>query len=180
MPALPGVFKLTDSQKEVDQGMRKSILSILLLCVFAGSLAAAEQPTGVFVGLAHIQIGTKDLEKSIQFYVDNLGFQVTNRSELTRPDGTTKMALVRLGSCILELAQPAKPETVLEKTKGTVGHFAIEVTDIDKAVAAVKAKGITPDRDVFTMENLFGGIRGAFISGPSGESIELFQYMKKQ
>ncbi len=160
--------------------MKKSALSILLLCAFCFSVAAADQPAGVFVGLAHIQIGTKDLEKSIQFYVDNLGFQVVNRSELTRPDGTTKMALVRLGSCILELAQPAKPETVLEKTKGTIGHFAIEVTDIDKAVAAMKAKGITIDRDVFTLDNLFGGIRGAFVSGPSGESIELFQFMKKQ
>ncbi len=160
--------------------MRKSVLSIFLLFACAGSLAAADQTAGVFVGLAHIQIATKDLEKSIQFYVDNLGFQVTNRSELTRPDGTSKMALVRLGSCILELAQPAKPETVLEKTRGTIGHFAIEVTDIEKAVSAIRAKGITPDRDVFTMENLFGGIRGAFISGPSGESIELFQYMKKQ
>jgi catechol 2,3-dioxygenase-like lactoylglutathione lyase family enzyme len=160
--------------------MKKTALSILLLFVFAGSLAAADQPTGVFVGLAHIQIGTRDLEKSIQFYVDNLGFQVTSRSELARPDGTSKMALVRLGSCILELSQPAKPETVLEKTRGTIGHFAIEVTDIDKAVAAIRAKGITLDRDVFTIENLFGGIRGAFISGPSGESIELFQFMKKQ
>jgi len=160
--------------------MMKSVLSILLLFACAGPLAAADQPAGIFVGLAHIQIGTKDLAKSIQFYVANLGFQVINRSELTRPDGTTKMALVRLGSCILELAQPAKPETVLEKTRGTVGHFAIEVTDIDKAVAAVKAKGIALDRDVFTLENLFGGIRGAFISGPSGESIELFQFMKKQ
>ena len=160
--------------------MKKSGLVVFLLFAFAGSVAAADNPAGVFVGLAHIQIGTKDLEKSIQFYVDNLGFQVTNRSELTRPDGTTKMALVRLGSCILELSQPAKPETVLEKTRGTVGHFAIEVTDIDKAVAAIKAKGITLDRDVFTLENLFGGIRGAFISGPSGESIELFQYLKKQ
>jgi len=160
--------------------MRKSVLAICMLFVCAGSIVAADQATGVFVGLAHIQISTKDLEKSIQFYVDNLGFQVINRSELTRPDGTTKMALVRLGSCILELAQPAKPETVLEKTRGTIGHFAIEVTDIEKAVAAVKAKGITLDRDVFTMEHLFGGIRGAFLTGPSGESIELFQFMKKQ
>ncbi|MFB3906712.1 MAG: VOC family protein [Acidobacteriota bacterium] len=159
--------------------MKKNALSILVLFVLVGSLLAADQTAGVFVGLAHIQIGTKDLEKSIQFYVDNLGFKVINRSELTRPDGTTRMALIRLGSCILELSQPARPEAVLVKTRGTIGHFAIEVTDIDQAVASVKAKGITLDRDVFTLENLFGGIRGAFITGPSGESIELFQFMKK-
>jgi catechol-2,3-dioxygenase len=57
--------------------MRKSVLLILLLFT-SGSAVAADQPTGVFVGLAHIQIGTKDLEKSIQFYVNNLGFQVTD------------------------------------------------------------------------------------------------------
>ena len=156
-------------------------LAIILCCaVTLPALPAATQAgSSPFVGLAHIQIQTKDLEKSIQFYVGNLDFQVTDRSEMTRPDGVTKMALVRLGSCVLELAQPAKPETVIEKAKGTIGHFAIEVNDIEKAVAVLKAKGVAVDRDIFTMDKLFGGIRGAFISGPSGESIELFQFIKK-
>jgi len=157
------------------------IVLFLLLALMMSSAFPASMPEGnsPFVGLAHIQIQTKDIEKSIQFYVGNLDFKVISRSDMTRPDGVTKMALVGVGSCVVELSQPPKPETVLEKTRGTIGHYAIEVSDIEKAVAALKAKGVTMDREIFTMENLFGGIRGAFISGPSGESIELFQYIKK-
>ena len=152
------------------------VFALMISAAFPASMPEGNSP---FVGLAHIQIQTKDIEKSIQFYVGNLDFKVLARSEMTRPDGVTKMALVGVGSCVVELSQPAKPETVLEKTRGTIGHYAIEVSDIEKAVAALKAKGVTMDRELFTMDNLFGGIRGAFISGPSGESIELFQYIKK-
>jgi lactoylglutathione lyase len=127
--------------------------------------------------LAHIQIQTRDIEKSIRFYQDNLHFAVVDRSDVTRSNGTTRAALIKQGSCILELSQPANPDSVVEKTRGTVGHFALLVGSIDKAVAGLRAKGIMPDRDPANSDQLFGGIRMAFISGPSGESIELFEFL---
>lgn len=155
-------------------------LGVLFLClasVLSVFQAAKAQDAAKYIGLAHINIQTKDLEKSIRFYEDNLHFVVTDRTESTRPDGTMKVALIRLGSCILELSQPPNPDSVVQNASGVIGHFAIEVSNIEKLVSELKAKGIKPARDVTTLDKLFGGARIAFISGPSGESIELFEFL---
>jgi catechol 2,3-dioxygenase-like lactoylglutathione lyase family enzyme len=152
-------------------------IALLLLLAPCLTYAQAAQDAANFTGLAHIQIQTRDIEKSIRFYQDNLHFVVVDRSEMTRPGGTTRMALIKQGSCVLELSQPANPDTVVEKARGTIGHFALAVKSVDKAVAELKAKGITPDREPSNSDQLFGGIRMAFISGPSGESIELFEFL---
>lgn len=154
---------------------------VALFC-FLSTLQAQQPATrneqaAEYVGLAHINIQTKDLEKSINFYHDVLHFTVAERAEVARPDGTSKTALIKLGSCILELTQPANLDNVVEKARGIIAHFAIEVRNLPKAVADLKAKGIEPERDVSTNDKLFGGIRVAFIRGPSGESIELFEFL---
>ena len=151
-----------------------AVLSSLAPC---STYAQDAQDAANFRGLAHIQIQTRDIERSIRFYQDNLHFVVVDRSDTTRANGTTRAALVKQGSCILELSQPANPDSVLEKTRGTIGHFALLVGSVDKALAELKAKGITPDRDPANQDQLFGGIRMTFISGPSGESIELFEFL---
>ena len=154
---------------------------VLLVCalsaLYAWKPVTQNEPAAEYVGLAHINVQTKDIDKSISFYRDAFGFVFVERTEMSRPDGTTKMAWIRLGSCILELSQPAKTDTVVEKARGVIGHFAIEVRNLPQAAADLKNKGFTFDRDVSAPSNLFGGVRVAFISGPSGESIELFEYL---
>jgi catechol 2,3-dioxygenase-like lactoylglutathione lyase family enzyme len=161
--------------------MKPACLLIVIALLFSLApclthLQAAEDAAR-YIGLAHIQIQTKDIEKSIRFYQDNLHFVVVDRSEMTLPSGTMRAALIKQGSCVLELSQPPNPDGIIEKARGVIGHFALEVSDVEKAVAELKAKGISPDRDVSTSNQLFGGIRIAFFSGPSGESIELFQFL---
>jgi catechol 2,3-dioxygenase-like lactoylglutathione lyase family enzyme len=153
------------------------VIALLSFLAPYSTYAQAAQDAANYRGLAHIQIQTRDIEKSIRFYQDNLHFVVVDRSDMTRPTGMARAALLKQGSCLLELSQPANPDSVLEKTRGTVGHFALWVGSVDKAVAELKTKGITPDRDPANSDQLFGGIRMAFISGPSGESIELFEYL---
>jgi lactoylglutathione lyase len=159
--------------------MKKAYFLIALAVIgalgFYTAHAQAADDSAQYIGLAHINIQTKDLEKSLSFYLDNLHFAVVDRSERTLPAGTMKTALIKLGSCILELSQPPNPDNVIEKSRGIIGHFAIEVKDVEKAAAELKAKGIQLDREV-SSSDLFGGIRITFISGPSGESIELFEY----
>jgi catechol 2,3-dioxygenase-like lactoylglutathione lyase family enzyme len=150
-------------------------LAILGVPAFYLLHAQAARDSAQYLGLAHINIQTKDLEKSLNFYLDNLHFSVVDRSEKTLPAGTMKTSLIKLGSCILELSQPPNPDNAIEKFPGVIGHFAIEVKDVDKAAAELKTKGIQLDREV-SSSNLFGGIRITFISGPSGESIELLEY----
>ncbi len=156
---------------------RLFVVSTLVLFLAPWSICLRAQDSANFRGLAHVQIQTKDIEKSIRFYQDNLHFVVVDRSDVTRPNGTSRAALIKQGSCILEFSQPANPDSVAEKTRGTIAHLALLVGSVDKAVAELKAKGIAPDRDPSNSDQLFGGIRMAFISGPSGESIELFEFL---
>jgi lactoylglutathione lyase len=155
------------------------LVTVGVLCSvapFLMSLHAAEDAAG-FNGLAHIQIATPDIERTIRFYQDNLHFVVVDRTEVARPTGTMRAALIRQGSCILEIMERQTPEGAAQPAAGPIGHFALLVGNVDKAVAELKAKGVKFDREPSTNEQLFGGIRTAFITGPSGERIELFQFL---
>lgn len=128
-------------------------------------------------GLAHIGVHTADMEKSIQFYTEVLGLELTHQKDLVRPNGTTRLAFVNAGSLIIELIQPADVSGVKERKAGIVDHIAIEVDDIDHVIQSLKEKGVefnTPEKSV--MKDLFNGVSNIFFKGPNGESLELFQY----
>ena len=136
---------------------------------------------GQIIGLAHICIYTLDLEASLGFYTGQLGFRNTYRT-LMRPevhDGffPLQYAEVRLGGCVIELLQPADPARVQPGRKGIIEHIALEVKGIEAVLERLKASGLAgPNTEILDLPDLFGGVRGFFIQGPSGESIELFEY----
>ena len=128
------------------------------------------------LGLAHIGVFTKDAEVSAAFY-RKLGFTVDAQSG----NGGTRLVFLSLGSCLLELIQPADVSSVdARPTDGIVGHIAIECTNIDELVKGLKAEGLVPESAaVSTNDNILGGVKNLFFQGPSGESIELFDYYKR-
>lgn len=134
----------------------------------------AEKPAKM-IGLAHIGIFTKDLEASKAFY-SKLGFSLDAES-----CPGAKLAFMSLGSCLLELIQPADTAAVDAKsTDGIVAHVAIECTNIEEVVAGFKAQGIIPaDAAINTADNILDGVKNIFFAGPSGEQIELFDYYRR-
>ena len=112
-------------------------------------------------GLAHIALFTDDLEKTIAFY-ENLGGKCTMRGEAPKPQWVNKLAMVEICGFALEIVQPGGGEPVAV-TNDAFRHIAIEVDSF--------LGGITE------MPGLFGGVRNAFFTGPSGEQIELMQKM---
>ena len=117
-------------------------------------------------GLAHIALFTKDLETSVKFY-ECLGGKVTGQADVVKPLGTN------------EIIEP-HDGTVVTAEGGLFPHIAIEVDDIDAAIADLKAAGITSFRngvDKAADLPIFGGIRNAFFFGPNGEQLELLQHM---
>ena len=62
---------------------------------------------------------------------------------------------------------------------GWIGHVCIECRHIDEVVADFKARGIIPETaQVSYSDKILGGIKNIFFDGPSGEAIELFDYLK--
>lgn len=124
-------------------------------------------------GLAHIGIFTADMEKSLDFYCNSLGFELFYSCDL----GTTKLRFVRAGSCIVEFIQP-EGYAGNRPADGVIAHIAIEVEDIRTYVANLKAKGVRFNtEDVAVIPALFPtGSTNIFFSGPNGESLELYEY----
>ena len=79
----------------------------------------------------------------------------------------------------LEIIEP-HDGTDVTALGGLFPHIAIEVNDIDAAIADLKAAGITNFRggvDKAADLPIFGGIRNAFFIGPNGEQLELLQHL---
>ena len=121
----------------------------------------------LFLGLDHINVQTRDLEKSVKFYSEVLGFTLVNRVEA----GSIKLVFLTLGGVTVELSEASAAVSCQD---GVVDHFTLRVSDIFAAVEVVKNQGlelITPEPVAFepTFRYIF------FFRGPSGEKIELVQ-----
>lgn len=127
-------------------------------------------------GLAHIALFTKDLETSVKFY-ESLSGTVTDHADVKKPAGTNHIIMVQMPGFFLEIIEPHDGSPVTAEG-GVFPHIAIEVDDIDAAVADLKACGVTTFRTESPMSiPIFGGIRNIFFTGPDGELLELLQHL---
>ena len=126
--------------------------------------------------IGHIAVFTKDMEKSIKFY-SLLGGKKSMESLLDTGSGTSKH-LVHMefdGDATVELVCPSH-DSMLPAGSGLCEHFCFDVENIDETVKFLKSSGVdTFDAPEPYDLSIFGGIRIIFLTGPSGEIIELFQ-----
>ena len=127
-------------------------------------------------GLAHTALYTKDLTASLKFY-ELLGGNVVDQADVQKPTGTNHIKMVQMPGFFLEIIEPHDGSPVTAEG-GLFPHLALEVDDVDAAVADLKAAGITtfhtPEPNSMP---IFGGIRNIFLYGPDGELIELLQHL---
>ena len=128
------------------------------------------------IGLAHVALYTKDMETSLKFY-EMLGGIVTDQADVKKPTGTNHIKLVQMPGFVLEIIEPHDGSPVTAEG-GLFPHIALEVDDVDAAVAELKKSGIdtfrTPEPNSVS---IFGGIRNIFFYGPDGELLELLQHL---
>lgn len=127
---------------------------------------------GKVTGLAHIGIFVKDLETSVKFYTENLGFGLDGIDDL----GGTRLAFVRNGGCILEFV--CHSNYTNPNDHGIVDHICLEVVGIEDVVASLKAKGIAMEGEVGFSDKIRGGVKNIFFRGPDNERIELMEYVR--
>lgn len=134
-------------------------------------------PTGVKnstisgCGFHHISILTQNMTESMRFYRDILGMQV--RLEFS-VDGRP-FALLDMGDGSYIELQTAKADAGPITAGGMLAHFALASNDVRAAVEKVRQAGypITMEPKEVILNTLPAAV--AFFSGPSGESVELFQ-----
>ena len=128
---------------------------------------------GKITGLAHIGIKVKDMDASLRFYTEVLGFELTHKQQ----SGTTILAFLNIGTCLLELIQSAVYE---ERTPGQVDHIAVEVKGIEALVDDLRAKGVHFLADEINVApGLLDGVKNIFFTGPDGERFEFFEYYNR-
>jgi lactoylglutathione lyase len=137
------------------------------LDIIPSSIATISNRTGNPMKYLHTMIRVSDLEKSLDFFINKLGFVEQRRHESEKGRFTLVfVACPESPECPVELTYNWDPEVY---TGGrNFGHLAIAVDDIYDYCARLMKAGITinrPPRDG----------RMAFIKTPDGISIEVLQ-----
>ncbi len=142
----------------------------------------------------HIGAYCNDIDESIDFYTDVLGFRHLFSTETMEGDKPLKMAWVKSDDgVIIELLEQQDKATI-DAAKACLNHFAVRVRDMDEIVTRLDEKGIaieagpfdalcpfdrplgTADDDVFTVYGNGGAkLKIMFFRGPGGERIEAVQ-----
>lgn len=132
-----------------------------------------------FKGLAHIGLYTENIEATKSFYIDNLGFKLDYETISEKPNnGWLKIAFISLNGMIIEILEPSDRSLIKKGNDGCVDHLTIEVNNLDDIVKDLKAKGITFEtEEPIKLNKLFNGVQVIFFRGPSGERLELFEFL---
>ena len=93
----------------------------------------------------HLGIAVTSLDEGLKLYAEGLGLSLGGIEVVA--DQKVKVAFLKVGDSKIELLEPTSPDSpiakFLEKNQGPgIHHVAYEVTDIEKALAAAKEKGI--------------------------------------
>jgi catechol 2,3-dioxygenase-like lactoylglutathione lyase family enzyme len=123
----------------------------------------------VIKGFSHIYVPALDLDESIKFYIEVLGFELFRRWQITPDRGA---AYVRLNGILLEMGQ-VLPEN-REKTLTGGATFALEVSDLEGTLAKIRAQGVEVLPEGPLMKSFAG--RQIRIKDPSGWEIPLREW----
>ena len=125
----------------------------------------------MITGVDHVHVTAVDMDKSIDFYTNLLGFHFLRRVEHGPADARRELAYVGLGDMLLELLPPAAG---VELAGTAARPFALTVTDVKATVADLAAKGVEVSMAPRTGFS-FSGLTAA-IKDPSGLTIELREW----
>jgi len=139
-------------------------------------------------GIHHVGINCRDIARMQKFYCDAFGFTPVDDGFawdrgtemmdhiVDLKDSASKGVMLRAGTCYLELFQYSSPppQSTEPKRPNDFGytHFCVDVTEIEKDMAHLKACGMTfNDRDFVDV----GHVKTLYGYDPEGNVIEVQQ-----
>jgi lactoylglutathione lyase len=116
----------------------------------------------------HIHLRTPDPETTAQWYEQMLG------AEIVHSPG--RIDLILGGQKVFITKTPETDYGEPDHPHRGMDHFGLQVKDIDDVAAVLKTKGVTFDKEPFTIRP---GQRICFLRGPDNVSIELLERDRK-
>ena len=92
----------------------------------------------------HLGIATKGIDEALKFWAGALGLE--NVHTETVEDQKVRVAMLPIGESRIELLEPTSDDSpitkFLEKRGGGIHHIAVEVENIEEALAKLKREGM--------------------------------------
>ena len=131
----------------------------------------------MFKEIEHVHITTPNVEESIKFYTEIIGFKIINRKKIGNR-GVSEVAHLSLNNSRLELIEIENAAPVHEQPHVGYSMMALIVDDMEKAVKHLKDNDVKFTREPRSMsESDRGGFRGEFLDN-NGVTIEIRQLGK--
>lgn len=125
----------------------------------------------MIVGLAHICFTVSDLDKSISFYKDILGFSPA--FDFINDKGERFGIYLHIGGRNFIELFIGKPQPADQNQ--SFRHFCLEVDDMQETVSKLRSNGVEVSEIKMGSDNSWQ----AWLSDPDGNRIELHQYTKE-
>lgn len=125
-----------------------------------------------FNRIHHVAVICSDYQKSKEFYVEKLGFEIEN--EVFREERNSyKLDLKVAGVYQIELFSfPNPPERVNSPEARGLRHLAFEVDDVEKAAAELNEKGI--ETEPVRIDEITGK-KFTFFKDPDNLPLEVYE-----
>jgi len=124
-------------------------------------------------GIGHVALKVADIERSLAFYRDRLGFREIMR--LNRDNGALWLIYLRITDTqFLELFPEGEGDVAPDARRTAINHFCLETADIEATAQALRDQGIR-----LTVEPKLGADNNkqCWIADPDGNRIEFMQMM---
>lgn len=129
----------------------------------------------MFKRIDRVEIAPSNLEASIAFYTEVLGFRLKERIQVGAPT-LKRVAYLELGDTMLELLELVDPAPADHTPRVGYRIMALEVDNMEETLAYLADKGIQPS--VAPMDVGGGSLRGEIVD-VDGLSIELRQWSRE-
>ena len=132
----------------------------------------------MFKRIDHMELLTAAPERAVSFYTETLGFRIRERQRIPQtPRGPLDLVYLELGGTTLELMCYPEAKEISARAPDRLGWqcLALEVEDMDAALAHLKSRGVDPAWGPMKRPEY----ARAEIRDPDGNPIELRQWFKR-